>query len=153
MPDSKQGDTIRRDILDEVSSFLIRKPEKPKDVLSFKEYKKNKKEHFDEVKRVFEYFDGVCFDEDRIRWDKLQVLHLTIICFLNSYGYEFYHRDDETIKKVVSNVKNQIIFENLKEQFEFHKLAKEKSINQLIGILFPHLKSKPQKWWKLKRVS
>lgn len=36
-----------------------------------------------------EFFNGMNRLEDRLRWDRIVVLHLILIAFINTIGYDF----------------------------------------------------------------
>jgi hypothetical protein len=46
---------------------------------------------------VFEFFDGLKRAEYRLRWDRLAVLHLIVMAFLNRFGYPMQESSDERL--------------------------------------------------------
>ena len=38
--------------------------------------------------------------EDRLRWDRLQLFNITLMVFLNSFGYEFQRTTNEKLIEV-----------------------------------------------------
>jgi hypothetical protein len=62
---------------------------------------------------IHRFFDGLKKDEDRLRWDRLVVLDLLIMAFLNSFGYDIQRSSQEDFKAVVEHVEHGKILRNL----------------------------------------
>ncbi|MGJ0847752.1 hypothetical protein ACR77J_13765 [Tissierella praeacuta] len=48
-----------------------------------------------------DYIKGIHPDENRYRWDVLQLLHILIMCFLNSYGYDYHYTTKEKFRNLL----------------------------------------------------
>lgn len=72
---------------------------------------------------VYEYFDGISPEENRKRWDRVHLLHLTIILFLNNYGYNFQKIDKKKLKEVLIEPRKSTLIWN------YFNLLKEYDIN------------------------
>jgi hypothetical protein len=60
-----------------------------------------------------QFFDGLCAGEKRLRWDRLVCFHLTIIMFLNRFGYDHQHTSAERCREVSSKVRHPVVLRNL----------------------------------------
>ena len=74
---------------------------------SYADYKINIPNLQKDLQTIYQYIDGVSPNEDRMRWDRLHLLHLTTIIFLNNYGYDFQQTDE---KKSCSTPRIRMIF-------------------------------------------
>jgi hypothetical protein len=66
-----------------------------------------------EFDAVFRFFDGLKKDEPRFRWDRLVALHLILLAFINSFGYDMQESTPQQFIEVASQAKNPQIMRNL----------------------------------------
>ena len=59
------------------------------------------------------FFDGLCSIEQRLRWDRLVVLHLLVMGFLNVVGYEIQRSGDAEFARVAGRLRNDAVGANL----------------------------------------
>jgi hypothetical protein len=76
---------------------------------------------------IYRFFDGLKKEEGRLRWDRLVVLDLLIMAFLNSFGYDIQQSSQEDFKTVVKHVKHGKILRNLDGWLSKLGLEKEPS--------------------------
>ena len=62
---------------------------------------------------IYKFLDGLKKGEGRLRWDRLLVLDLLVMAFLNSFGYEIQRSAPEDFSKVVENVEHEQVLCNL----------------------------------------
>ncbi len=60
---------------------------------------------------VLQFFDSLQPSEDRLRWDRLVALHLLLIAFVNSFGYEPQYSSQTKFDSVAGQVRRQRIVE------------------------------------------
>jgi hypothetical protein len=85
-----------------------------------------------ENKKLFEYFDSICIDETRYRFDLIKTFHLTLIAFLNTYGYDFQETTIRQIGDVIENPRKSRLYKNYKDVLIRNKLDKNKWIREII---------------------
>jgi len=59
------------------------------------------------------FFDGLCAEEPRLRWDRLVALHLVVMAFLNVVGYEIQRSTSEDFERVARHFHHTRIKHNL----------------------------------------
>ena len=59
------------------------------------------------------FFDGLCADEPRLRWDRLVALHLLVAGFLNVIGYDMQRSDDAEFGELAGRLRHREVGENL----------------------------------------
>ncbi|WP_417286112.1 hypothetical protein [Cobetia marina] len=64
---------------------------------------------------VLDYFDGIELDENNFKWDRLVVLHLILLAFLNEYGYRRHRSDDKVFLEVAGKINNIQVLTNFVE--------------------------------------
>ncbi len=74
-------------------------------VKSYSEFIKNLTNTQVELTELFKYIDGISPTENRNRWTRLHLLHLTIIVFLNNYGYDFQQTNETKLEEVITKPK------------------------------------------------
>jgi hypothetical protein len=100
-------------------------------VKSFSEYMDELKTIGPKINRLFLFFDSVSPNEDRKRWDRLHFFHLTVLMFLNNYGYDFQITNDEKLKKVLTNPKKSKHLDNYFNFLSEYHLMDNKPIKNL----------------------
>jgi len=84
---------------------------------------------FDDVLR---YFDGLKRNESRLRWDRLVVVHLLLLAFVNSFGYDMQKSTPQQFIDVARQTDNPQVLRNLQSWLPKLGLQQNKSAN-LIG--------------------
>lgn len=85
-----------------------------------------------ENKSLFSYFDLLSTSEPRYRYDLLQLLHFTLIAFLNSYGYDFQHTTKKQIISLMQTPRKSRLQKNYKELLIRNKLNTNKWIKRIM---------------------
>lgn len=86
------------------------------------------------LEKLYIYFDGITPTENRLRWDRIHFLHLTIILFLNNYGYDFQKTDQKNLKEILSGPKKSSLLNNYLKYLKKYNLLKNKEVKQLINL-------------------
>ncbi|BCX73881.1 hypothetical protein [Acinetobacter sp. Tol 5] len=86
------------------------------------------------LEKLYIYFDGITPTENRVRWDRIHFLHLTIILFLNNYGYDFQKTDQKNLKEILSGPKKSSLLNNYLKYLKKYNLLKNKEVKQLINL-------------------
>ena len=85
--------------------------------------------------RLCAFIDGLSPDEERLRFDRLQLLHLTILAFLNKYGYDFQYTDDERVKNILDKPRKSRLLQNYAELIKRAKLQDEKEMKRMLKTI------------------
>jgi len=101
---------------------------------SYADYKKNIPKLKTDLHSLYEYIDGVSPNEKRMRWDRLHLLHLTAIIFLNNYGYDFQQTDDKKLEEVITMPKVSSYTKNYFNFLKEYKLDDNKEVKRLESI-------------------
>ncbi len=100
-------------------------------VKSFSEYMDELESIGPQINRLFLFFDKLSPNEDRKRWDRLHFFHLTVLMFLNNYGYDFQITNDEKLKQVLTNPKPSKYLDNYFNFLNEYHLTSNKQIKNL----------------------
>lgn len=103
-------------------------------VKSFSEYEEELNTIGQKINRLFIFFDGLSPDESRKRWDRLHFFHLTVLMFLNNYGYDFQITNDEKLKQVLTHPKKSHFLDNYLNFLNEYHLTNNKQIKNLKKI-------------------
>lgn len=105
------------------------------------------------------FLDGISPEENRYRWDLLQILHYLIIMFLNTYGYDYQHTDISKENrlfarknKLISGYRDELTRYNLIKQKEIKRFIRFCELNRLLPKIYPalpHLERDGFPWGKL----
>jgi hypothetical protein len=66
-----------------------------------------------ELRRVFQFFDGLSPQEQRFRWDRLICLHLLTMAFLRGYGYDWETPPVVDVRNAIAHIKHPEIAHNM----------------------------------------
>lgn len=80
------------------------------------------------------FLDGINPYENRYRWDVLQLFELTLIAFLNSYGYDFQYTNKKEISQLISHNRIGLFYQNYLNVLSKMKMDKQKELRKVINI-------------------
>ncbi len=60
-----------------------------------------------------EFFDGICRNENRLRWDRVIAFHLLLLAFHNTFGYDMQKATIEQFVEIAKPVRNKKVLQNL----------------------------------------
>jgi hypothetical protein len=102
-------------------------------VVSYSDFKQNKGACLVEARPMIDFLNGTNPDEARLRWDRLQAFHYVLIMFLNSYGYDFQHTDEQKMLKLLANQprKNKVV-DNLKTMIARMHLNRQREMKKIL---------------------
>lgn len=84
----------------------------------------------------FSFLDNINPDEDRYRWDILHLLHILLISFLNSYGYDYQKTNNKQLQKLLSQpYSKQRLINCFVEFIKEFKMDTQKELRNLISLL------------------
>lgn len=79
---------------------------------SYSEFIKNLPINRYSLIQFFLFMDGISPTENRKRWDRLHLLNLTLIIFLNNYGYDYQRTNKNLMKDAITKPKVSNYLEN-----------------------------------------
>ncbi len=82
---------------------------------------------------VLRLFDSLRPAEERLRWDRLVALHLLLMAFVNSFGYEPQYSSQTQFDSVASQVRWPRILGNLVDWLPRHGLGKDKESRRIVS--------------------
>ncbi len=112
-----------------------------KEVISFTVFQKEIDKILPKVEPMFRFIEGMNPVENRLRWHRLQILHLVIIAILNNYGYDFQYTDSQKIKELNNKVQNYVLLSNFREIMKRSKMSNDKELNHIIKNIKNNLQS------------
>lgn len=101
---------------------------------SYAYYKNEIPNLLDDLYSIYQYIDDISPTENRMRWDRLHLLHLTTIIFLNNYGYDFQQTDDKKIEEVLTIPRVSNYLKNYFNLLKEYKLDENKEVKRLENI-------------------
>jgi hypothetical protein len=91
--------------------------------------------------RICKFFDGLESSEDRLRWDRLVALHLLVMVFQASFGYNAGAKPEQ-LASVVARFKNPEVPSNLLRWLPKLGLEKHQEIQGLVTALRQYRKAR-----------
>jgi hypothetical protein len=80
---------------------------------------------------VLAFFDSLRPGETRLRWDRLVALHLLLMAFINSFGYEPQYSSQSKFDHVAGQMRHPEIGKNLVEWLPRHGLRKDEESRKI----------------------
>jgi hypothetical protein len=71
------------------------------------------------------FFDGLCSTENRLRWDRVIVLHLLLMAFINTFGYDVQKASPQQFLEITQSARHQKVIENCVKRLPDLGLDKE----------------------------
>jgi len=109
------------------------------DIINYDLYEKDLTDNLEKMKGICSFIDGVHPKEDRLRWNRLYALHLTIIAFLNNYGYDFQKTSKQQIEEIVKvmslSENNDTVLLNFVQLLQKIKLDKNKEVQKIQCVI------------------
>jgi len=105
---------------------------KNNEVISYSLFKENISIYEHENDTIFSFFDNITVSENRFRFDLLQTFHLTLIAFLNSYGYDFQETTMKQVGYIIENPRKSRLLKNYKQLLIRNKLSKNVWIKKFL---------------------
>ncbi len=87
-----------------------------------------------QIKELYLWFDGISSEENRRRWDRLFYFHLTIMMFLNDYGYDFQKTDEDKLRQILHKPKKKLEINGFLELLRRYKLDGNKEVKKIIKL-------------------
>lgn len=109
-------------------------------IKSYSDFKKELPEIKDSLNSLYLGFDGISPIENRKRWDRLHFLNLTLIIFLNNYGYDFQKTDEYSMLQAITNPKTSIYLKKYCVLLKQYHLDKNKEVKRFKRIAYKVLK-------------
>lgn len=104
-------------------------------VCTYSQFELDLDKYAKELRTACRFIDGLSPDENRLRWDRLQLFHLTLIAFLNSFGYDFQVTSDDKIRNLLSRQRNNKLIDNYVELLERNKIVNQKAFKKIIKLV------------------
>ncbi|WP_157698439.1 hypothetical protein [Sphingobacterium sp. G1-14] len=92
--------------------------------ISYEEFISKKQDKPEKFKSIFQFFDNINLVEDRLRMERIKILHLLLIGLLNEYGYDFHKTKGNKIKELKNNIggfKLLKTYIKLRERYKLNK--------------------------------
>jgi hypothetical protein len=81
---------------------------------------------------ALQLFDGLSADEARLRWDRIVALHLVLLAFINTFGYDMQRSTRQQFEEVAARLNNTQVGYNLKKWIPSLGLAKQREAKLII---------------------
>jgi len=125
---------FKHELEDEILSFT--RSDNP---ISYSHYLGELRKKHHEMRNLCQFLNGIQPNEERLRWIRLFVLHLSVISFLNIYGYDFQKTNLDKSKKIISAVlkhkKGNIGLINYKEMVKRIHLNEEPETKKILNLI------------------
>lgn len=71
-------------------------------------------------------------NEERLRWDRLQILHITLMAFLNTFGYDFQYTSLDEINRITSISRKSRLLNNFSKLVCRMKLDNQSELKNIL---------------------
>lgn len=104
-------------------------------VKTFSEFEEELSTSSQRLSKLLNFFDGLSPHENRKRWDRLHFFHLTILLFLNNYGYDFQKTNNEKLNKILMTPRKSNYLDNYFNFLNEYHLTHNKEVKNLKKIV------------------
>lgn len=120
-----------RDEMNDYSNLLICN----NGIISYSEFLLRLKEDKNKYNKLLDFFVDLNPNEKRYRWDRIYFLQLSLVAFLNEFGYDFQYSTDDKIKKYYNTPRSSAYSKNYLELFIDFKLTESIGFKPLKKII------------------
>ena len=82
------------------------------------------------ISHVCAFIDGLSPEEERLRWARFQTLHLMLMAFLNTFGYDFQISSNEEFKEIIDNARPGSLLQNFGNLVQRNRLSRQRDFNE-----------------------
>lgn len=107
---------------------------KEKEILPFPHFKEEIEEYIPKLEPIMDFINGINPSENRYRWEKLQILHICIMAFLNSFGYDYQYTRESKLKLLAQKYGKNRFINNFKKIITEYKMDKQKELKSIVEI-------------------
>ncbi len=119
-----------KDVFYNFPAFIV----KDGNILNFDSFKEKIQGNTEKIEPIRNYI-ALCENKnDNLNYCTMQLFHLLLLAFLNTYGFDYQRTDKEKLIQIVKSYKGNMLFTNFKRFLEKHKLSREKAILKIIKI-------------------
>lgn len=104
-------------------------------VCDFSSFRNHYREYSDAMQPVCRFICGISPDEERLRWDRLQILHISIMALLNSFGYDFQYTAIDKLSLISSKPRKTRLLKNFSEMVYRIKLENQVELKRILKSL------------------
>jgi hypothetical protein len=105
------------------------------EICDFAEFEKSFSKHLPYLKSMCLFLDGISPDESRLRWDRLQMFHISLMAFINTFGYDFQYTSKDKIRRIVSSPRKSKLINNYIGLLERDKIHRQKELKKVIKAI------------------
>jgi len=87
----------------------------------------------EDLNELFEFFEGI--KPGQLRWDRLMSLHLLLMAFINTFGYDFQRSDARWFDQVIEKIDHREVVEALRIWIPKLGLGEDKGTKELVAAL------------------
>ena len=124
----KKTDHFYINEFNEMSNYLIEN----EIIIGYKRFEEKLKEDNIEIMPIIKFLDGISPDEERLRWDRLQLFHLSIIGFTNYFGYDYQKHKTERLKDYYKLARPNKLVSNYGKIIETYKLGSIRVMKRIL---------------------
>ena len=121
-------DHFFRNYFDEMSETLLDNG----DIVCYDKFSKDFASYYPRISVLCDFINGINPDEKRTRWDRLQLFHITIIGFMNRFGYDYQKWEISKMEEVFKRYRENKFLKNYESLIARFKLNNEKQIKKVI---------------------
>lgn len=127
-------DHFFRNHFEKMIDFVIKIDDKnQKSIIDYSEFEsKIGKSLNTPVINLFQFIDGISPTESRLRWHRLQLLHLSIMAFLNDFGYDFQYTEKEKLIQLKEKIGGYKLIDNFQLLIRRDKIESQKELMSII---------------------
>jgi hypothetical protein len=112
---------------------LLKKMNSDKKLLEFEEFKSLNLES--DFGKVVQYFSGISFEKNCLRWQVLNSFHFILMAFVNDFGYDFQVTNKKQLNELAEDLPINSISKNLESFIKRSRLDKNKNIKMAMKAL------------------
>lgn len=124
-------DHFYRDEMNDYSNFLICE----NGVISYSEFLSKLRKDNKKYKKLLDFFVKLNPEENRYRWDRIYFMQLSLVAFLNEFGYDFQYTPSDKLIKFYSLPRKSNYTKNYLELFADFKLTESSGFKPIKKII------------------
>lgn len=104
-------------------------------IISFEDFKTKITNEELNIEKVVNFLSEITPHENRLRWARVEILHIALLMFINTFGYDFQHTSNVKIKELQGKYPKNVALLNFEHMLRRFNLKENAEVAEISGAL------------------
>lgn len=104
-------------------------------VYTFSQFEDTIETHVQNMRGICCFLDGISPNEERLRWDRLYLLHISLVALMNAFGYDFQCTDKAKIRHLLQTPRKGRLNHNFVALVSRNQMSNQKELRPIVRLM------------------